>query len=502
MFEIRDEEIDVQAIMAKIRENLERRSPDGGILSEQTATNLLPQGSFPPPLSLAGHRLNLIRILQDPKPQGPIASHGSLVIARIKRFMRTILAPYHRAIFARQAEFNSNVVGLMTELLQTLQRTRSEYASTIETLQSRLEILQADQNTQARQASTQAQELAGLNARLEILQADQNTQARQASTQAQELAGLNARLEILRTEQEITIGQLEKLTGSLDGKHGDLLVRLEELRQEATLQKRRLELILSELRQKIGDEGESLQRVASMKDRLMDHSYFLFENKYRLSREEIRKRQEIYVPLFKERLASGEHESGIVPSVILDVGCGRGEFIELLRENRIPAKGIDLNEDMVYSCKERGLDVEQANALDYLRSQPDDSLGGVFACQVIEHLPVDEMIELIKLCYQKMEKGGRAVFETVNPLSLVVSATNFYMDFSHVRQVHPAALQFLSKAVGFISTEIKFLSPYPDDSMLRIPESDDATSQQINENFKQLNDILFGYQDYALICEK
>ena len=474
MFEIRDEEIDVQAIMAKIRENLERRSPDGGILSEQTATNLLPQGSFPPPLSLAGHRLNLIRILQDPKPQGPIASHGSLVLARIKRFMRTILAPYHRAIFARQAEFNSNVVGLMTELLQTLQRTRSEYASTIETLQSRLEILQADQNTQARQASTQAQEL----------------------------AGLNARLEILRTEQEITIGQLEKLTGSLDGKHGDLLVRLEELRQEATLQKRRLELILSELRRKIGDEGESLQRVASMKDRLMDHSYFLFENKYRLSREEIRKRQEIYVPLFKERLASGEHESGIVPSVILDVGCGRGEFIELLRENRIPAKGIDLNEDMVYSCKERGLDVEQANALDYLRSQPDDSLGGVFACQVIEHLPVDEMIELIKLCYQKMEKGGRAVFETVNPLSLVVSATNFYMDFSHVRQVHPAALQFLSKAVGFISTEIKFLSPYPDDSMLRIPESDDATSQQINENFKQLNDILFGYQDYALICEK
>ena len=474
MFEIRDEEIDVQAIMAKIRKNLERRSPDGGILSEQTATNLLPQGSFPPPLSLAGHRLNLIRILQDPKPQGPIASHGSLVLARIKRFMRTILAPYHRAIFARQAEFNSNVVGLMTELLQTLQRTRSEYASTIETLQSRLEILQADQNTQARQASTQAQEL----------------------------AGLNARLEILRTEQEITIGQLEKLTGSLDGKHGDLLVRLEELRQEATLQKRRLELILSELRRKIGDEGESLQRVASMKDRLMDHSYFLFENKYRLSREEIRKRQEIYVPLFKERLASGEHESGIVPSVILDVGCGRGEFIELLRENRIPAKGIDLNEDMVYSCKERGLDVEQANALDYLRSQPDDSLGGVFACQVIEHLPVDEMIELIKLCYQKMEKGGRAVFETVNPLSLVVSATNFYMDFSHVRQVHPAALQFLSKAVGFISTEIKFLSPYPDDSMLRIPESDDATSQQINENFKQLNDILFGYQDYALICEK
>ena len=112
------------------------------------------------------------------------------------------------------------------------------------------------------------------------------------------------------------------------------------------------------------------------------------------------------------------------------------------------------------------------------------------------------MIEFVKLCHQKLQKGAGAVFETVNPLSLVVSATNFYMDLSHVRQVHPTALQFLAEAIGFSNTEIKFLSPFSDESTLQLVTGDGLTFQQINDNFRRLNDTLFGYQDYALICRK
>jgi O-antigen chain-terminating methyltransferase len=282
----------------------------------------------------------------------------------------------------------------------------------------------------------------------------------------------------------------------------ELARRSEEMRQEMILQKRRLELILSELHKRIGDEVGPLAQVASQKDRLMDHAYFRFENQYRLSRDVIKKRQEIYVPIFSEAHAALAGADPTAPPVILDLGCGRGEFLELLKEAGLPGKGIDLNEDMIHVCQEQGLDVEQGNFFDYLHAQPDDSLGGILACQVIEHLSVEDMIEFVKLCHQKLQKGAQAVFETVNPLSIVVSATNFYMDLSHIRQVHPTAFQFLADAIGFSNTQIRFLEPFPDEAKLQLLSGQDVSSTQINDNFRRLNDILFGYQDYALICQK
>jgi len=523
MVEMRGDEMDVGAIMARIRENVQRRHASGGELHDGGAANTSRSGAFPFSAGRAHDHMNFLRLLQDPKPQGPIAARGSILIKQAKHFIRRLLAPYHRAIFARQAEFNANVVGLMADLLQTLEKSSIDDRALLGETQTRLDALQAQQADQVQRAAEQAQALAGLTARLDALQAEQEGQAQQAAThaqlaaeQAQTLAGLTTRLDAFQAEQERSIArgqsQMGELADSLRGqhlasdelaaKHVELFRHFEELRQEMILQKRRLDLILSELRKKVGDERKSLKKVASQKEHLMDHSYFLFENQYRLSREVIRDRQEIYVPVFEQRLAALARRETATLSPVLDVGCGRGEFLELLKEHGIPAKGIDLNEDMVYFCQERGLDVQHANAFDYLKGQPDDSLGGIIACQVIEHLSVEELIEFIKLCCQKLEKGGRAVFETVNPLSVLVSATNFYLDLSHVRQIHPLALQFLAEAVGFINTEIKFLSPYPDESKLQLLSGSDAAFQQINENFGRLNDILFGYQDYAIICEK
>jgi O-antigen chain-terminating methyltransferase len=524
MLETHKDEIDAETVVARIRENLRQRGPAAGESYDEDTAQALPREDLPLISELVRRHMILLKGFQDPRPQGPVASHESRVIEQAKRFIRRVLAPYHRGIFARQAEFNMNLVGLMAGLLQALEKSAGNQRTVLGGIQDRHETLQAQQAAHAQQTAEQAQALTALTTRLETLQAEQ-AQALTALTtrletlqaeQVQALTALTTRLETLQAEHQRIAVQLESRVSEVmnrlanqyrtsedhAAKHVDFGRRLEEQRQEMILQKRRLDLILSELRKRVGGKRESLSKVVAQKERLMDHSYFLFENRHRGSLEEIKKRQEIYLPIFKERSVSSSATSMTLPRAILDIGCGRGEFLELLREHGVPAKGIDLNEDMVHFCKERGLDVEQTNAIAFLEAQPDESLGGIIACQVIEHLQVNEMIELIKLCHQKLEPGGRAVFETVNPLNIVVSATNFYLDLSHVRQVHPTALQFLAEAVGFINTEIKFLAPYPDELKLQFLPGNDATSQQINENFRRLNDTLFSYQDFAVLCEK
>jgi len=515
MFEIRDDEIDVETIMARIRDKLRARASGGADAGDQGLGHLAVPASSPTSTVSTNlrHHLHSLRLVQDPRPQGPIASHGSKLIEQSKRFIRRVLAPYHRAIFARQAEFNATLVGLMSELLQTLEKTNADRSATLAEVQSRLESFQAEQ---AKQCAEQAETLASLASRVAALQAAHATLEARAAEQVETLASRLGRLEARDGEHERTAADLQRqivevtnrllshhrASEELAARHVDLGRRFEEQRQDMILQKRRLDLILAELRKKIEGEKESLAKVAAQKDRLMDHSYFLFENRHRGSLEEIKKRQEVYLPIFKERFTPSGGTNAVTPSIVLDVGCGRGEFLELLREHGVPAKGIDSNEDMVHFCQGRGLDVEHANALAYLQSQPDDSLGGIIACQVIEHLHLEDLIEFIKLCHQKLERGGRAVFETVNPLSLLVSATNFYLDLSHVRQVHPVALQFLAEAVGFTNTELKFLAPYPDEMKLQLLNNNNPDFLKLNQNFARLNEIVFGYQDYALICSK
>ncbi len=446
MFEIRDDEIDVERIMARIRENLKQRAPVCRESYDDDAAIAWPGEPVSPLLDMVGHHLSRLRFLQDPKPQGPIAAHGSELVERAKRYIRGLLAPYHRAIFARQAEFNSSLVSLMTELLNRLEKS------------------------------------------LEVLEARHERSTSDLAKQVGELEDHSAVQH--RTSEESA------------AKYVELSRHFEDLRQEMILQKRRLDLILTELRNKSGNEGESVAKLVSLKDRLMDHSYFLFENRYRGSREGIKKRQEAYVPIFQETLTLLDRATAAMPLIVLDVGCGRGEFLELLRENGVPAKGIDVNEDMVYVCQERGLDVEQTSAIDYLRALSDDSLAGIIACQFIEHLSTEDMIELVKLCHRKLVSGGRAVFETMNPLSILTSATNFYLDISHQKPIHPLAFQSLVETIGFMNSEIRFLSPYPEETRFLLLNTDDGELLKLNQNFTRLNDILFGYQDYAVICSK
>lgn len=221
--------------------------------------------------------------------------------------------------------------------------------------------------------------------------------------------------------------------------------------------------------------------------------YYLFELRHRGSPEDIAARQTLYLDYFRE----GQH--------VLDIGCGRGEFIALLREHGIDARGVDIDPEMVAHCEAQGLPVEHADALSYLPTLPDASLDGVFMAQVVEHLAPAELVRLLRSCRQKLAPGGTLIAETINPTCVYAFVQYYLMDPSHVQPLHPATLRFMLEDAGFWQVEIQYLSPVPADQRLSplAPDGLDETQVSIlNRNVDRLNTLLFGYQDYAAIARR
>lgn len=167
--------------------------------------------------------------------------------------------------------------------------------------------------------------------------------------------------------------------------------------------------------------------------------YRAFEDRYRGSREVIKQRQTVYLPFLK-LLAEGAKPGQ--PARALDLGCGRGEWLELLGECGLAGRGVDLDEGMLRACRERNLDVSRADALGSLRELPDNSLALVSAFHLVEHLPFDMVQDIIAEAQRVLQPGGLLVLETPNPENLTVGASSFYLDPSHERPLPPQLLDF------------------------------------------------------------
>ena len=232
------------------------------------------------------------------------------------------------------------------------------------------------------------------------------------------------------------------------------------------------------------------------------YAYVGFENLYRGSRDEIRSRLAEYLTLFDGA------------SDVLDVGCGRGEFLDLLREREIAARGVDVNAEMVEECRSRGLDASAGDALAYLDALEDDSLGGLFAAQVVEHLQPDYLVRLLNVAGRKLRPDARIVLETINPRCWFAFFDGYIRDITHVRPLHPDTLTYLLGASGFQRTTVRYLSPYPEDGKLQriaLPDglgaeaADGALAaglETFNDNVDTLNNLLFTHLDYAAIGER
>ena len=260
---------------------------------------------------------------------------------------------------------------------------------------------------------------------------------------------------------------------------GDELIALQERYEEARRRERELEERLLRLERR----PAGAQTVAAQPAQANVPDYFAFESVMRGSTEEIRERQRVYVDDLHA------HQP------VLDVGCGRGELLGLLRDEGIEARGVDADADMAAFAQGEGLDVVQADGLVYLEGLDDGSLGAVVATQLVEHLPPPVLVRFLELAAAKLKPGGILVAETINPLS-PLALRSYFADLTHAQPLVPETLELLAKQAGFAQTEIRYLNP-PEKRL-----EEDGLTPALAENARRLNELLFGPLDYALVATR
>jgi O-antigen chain-terminating methyltransferase len=203
-----------------------------------------------------------------------------------------------------------------------------------------------------------------------------------------------------------------------------------------------------------------------------------FAENFRGSEEAILERQRHYVLRY----------AGSAP--VLDLGCGRGEFLQAARTAGLRATGIDQSEECIALCRAKGLHAEKAELFRYLSALADHSLGGIYCSQVVEHIDPHRLPDLILLMAKKVRAGGLAIIETPNPECLAIFATHFYIDPTHTRPVPPALLGFYMEEAGFGRLDIERISP----AVNEIPE--------LAELPKAIREKFFGGLDYVIYGRK
>jgi SAM-dependent methyltransferase len=263
------------------------------------------------------------------------------------------------------------------------------------------------------------------------------------------------------------------------------------LKSGLVTQERRVSILLEELRKQIESTQESTESIkvnTSQVPDILDPLYLAFENEFRGTREEIYKRLMEYVPLIKN---SG---AGVEGRDVLDIGCGRGEWLKIMEDEGLQAKGVDLSHVLVQECLQRGFNVEKNDALTYLRSLPDNCLGSITAFHLIEHLDFETRIALFDESIRVLKPGGIAVFETPNPRNLLVGSCNFWADPTHLRPLYPETHQFLLEYRGFCNVELLFLHPHDEEH--RLP------AQEAPQLAARLNEVFSCARDYTIVGYK
>lgn len=210
--------------------------------------------------------------------------------------------------------------------------------------------------------------------------------------------------------------------------------------------------------------------------------YKSLEDKFRGSRDLIKERLTIYLP-FLEVFKNIEQNVNVV-----DVGCGRGEWLQLLQENGIDAFGVDTDEGMLENAKKFGLNVKLIDAIEYLKSLDDESLYAISGFHIAEHLDFELLKELVKESFRVLKPAGLLILETPNPENIKIATCDFYLDPTHIKPIPPNLLSFLPEFYGFKRTKI-----------LRLQEDKELK----NSDFVSIDKIIQGASpDYAVVAQK
>ncbi len=239
----------------------------------------------------------------------------------------------------------------------------------------------------------------------------------------------------------------------------------------------------------VADSGSAAPLVRASEEQ----GYVELERLFRGSQEEIRDRLRPYLGYLEGR------------SPVLDLGCGRGESLEILRDHGIGGRGVDSSAEMVAQCAEKGLEATQGDLFETLASTEPSSLGAVVSFHVIEHLPAESLDRLVRLAWGALRPGGVLVLETPNPLSVVVAARNFWLDPTHRRPVHPSSLKLSYELAGYEPVVQLDLQPFADQDRLPQIQAEEMSDELapvvdgINRLRDRLDQLLFGYQDFGMV---
>ena len=228
-----------------------------------------------------------------------------------------------------------------------------------------------------------------------------------------------------------------------------------------------------------------------------DALYVAFENQFRGSRELIKERVRVYL--------DDVRGAGAVTadSPILDLGCGRGEWLELVNENGLAGEGVDSNAIMVSACQERGLRVTEGDALEYLRALPAESRGAITAFHLIEHLEFQVLVQLLRESFRVLRPGGLAIFETPNPDNVLVGSNGFYYDPTHLHPLPKEYTRFMLQSVGFSDVVARPLNPDNRGTGLSQLFQDSLPENAVSPELRNfLNRLFFGERDYAVIGKR
>ena len=292
--------------------------------------------------------------------------------------------------------------------------------------------------------------------------------------------------------------RFESRVASLTAAHDELRMAVGVAQQAAMTAKREIERLAADgsrlpaAGSQLPAAGAPRPATAAFTPALDSYKYVGFENEFRGSQDAIRARLESYLPYFDGA------------SDVLDAGCGRGEFLDLLQARGITARGLDLNHEMVEVCRARGLDVSESDVVSYLETQPDGSLGGLFAAQVVEHLAPAYLLRFLEIAFHKLRPGAPIVLETLNPACWTAFFDSFIRDITHVWPLHPETLRYLVLASGFRSARIEYRSPVAPQDRLQPGAAPPGVAvgdlvDTFNANVEKLNARMFSFLDYAII---
>jgi SAM-dependent methyltransferase len=336
---------------------------------------------------------------------------------------------------------------------------------------------------------------------------NRNTRGHQEAAQATAalVGAVREQFDALIRFESVLVHYLRTITGYIDTKDraaggNELRDRIGLIEQRILALKREVERGASAERSPEGLRPASQSGASGAFSGNLDSvTYVGFEDKFRGSSAEIRTRIEDYVPLFASAVN------------VLDVGCGRGEFLQLLKARGARARGIDVNRGMVDICLGQGLDALQADAVSYLAGQPDGSIGGLVALQVVEHFEPAYLLKFLELAHHALQPGAVLVLETINPACWMAFFESYIRDLTHQQPLHPDTLRYLVQASGFTSVDVQFRAPIGEGDRLQRVGGDPAIAAQpalakvaaaLDANADRLNARLFSSADYAVIARR